>query len=258
MNLSMNLKDQYVFITGSSRGIGAEIARYLSQQEAKVTITYTTHKEKAQKTWNTLNGKGHLLIQLDVCDPDSIQQATKTCTNQWGKITALVNNAGITKDQLLLRMTNEDFDTVLKTNLYGAFYCTKTIVKEILQHKKQLIKEGKLNARGGIVNISSVVGQIGNPGQVNYVSSKSALEGMTRSLARELAVRKIRVNAIAPGFIQTNMVEQLNEQQVQTIQSQIPLKQFGTGQDIAHTTAFLLSAEYITGQVIGVNGGLAM
>ncbi len=251
----IQLDDQYVLITGSGRGIGGDIAQYLSQKGAKVAITYASSEQKAKETWQNLSGQDHLLLQMDVRSPSSVKKAVEKCMEHWGQLSALINNAGITKDQLLLRMTDEDFDEVLKTNLYGSFYCAREAAKYIIKTKKQ---NKNTTLRGGIINISSVVGQTGNPGQVNYTASKAALEGMTRTLALELACRNIRVNAIAPGFIQTHMVEKLNESQKQAIIERIPIQRLGTGQDIAHLAAFLLCAEYITGQVIGVNGGLAM
>ena len=241
------LKDQCVLVTGSSRGIGAAIAKYLSQREVRVALTYTSSKEQAQKIFQELNGSGHLLLPLDVTKPESVKKAFEQFMDHFGVLSALVNNAGITKDTLLLRMKSEDFDSVLKTNLYGSFYCSKEAAKYMIKNRK-----------GNIINISSVVAQIGNPGQANYVASKAAIEGLTRSMANELAGRNIQVNAIAPGFIQTEMTEQLTPQQKEAITSKIPLKKLGVPQDVAETVAFLISSEYITGQVIAVNGGLAM
>ena len=241
------LKDQNVLVTGSSRGIGAAIVKNLSQLGARVALTYSSSKEQAQKVFQELNGSGHLLLQLDVTKPESIKQAFDQFMDHFGVLSALVNNAGITKDTLLLRMKNEDFDSVLKTNLYGSFYCSKEATKYMIKNRK-----------GSIINISSVVAQIGNPGQANYVASKAGIEGLTRSMANELAGRNIQINAIAPGFIQTEMTEQLNPKQIEMITSKIPLKKLGTPQDVAETVAFLLSSKYITGQVIAVNGGLAM
>ena len=241
------LKNQYVMVTGSSRGIGAAIAKYLAQQGAFVAITYSHSEASAKNIFEQLKGSNHLLLQMDVTQPESIIKAFKGFVEHFGDLSALINNAGITKDGLLLRMKEENFDAVLKTNLYGSFYCAKEAAKYMIKKRK-----------GNIINISSVVAQIGNPGQVNYVSSKAGLEGMTRSMANELAGRNIQVNAIAPGFIETDMTEKLNETQMTAITSRIPLKKLGKPQDIAETVAFLLQCEYITGQVISVNGGLAM
>ena len=243
----ISLKDQCIMVTGSSRGIGSAIVKHLSQMEARVAVTYSSSKKEAQEVFQELDGSGHLLLELDVTKPESITKAFDQFMAHFGTLSALVNNAGITKDTLLLRMKNEDFDSVLKTNLYGSFYCSKEAAKYMIKNRK-----------GSIINISSVVAQIGNPGQANYVASKAAIEGLTRSMANELAGRNIQVNAIAPGFIQTEMTKQLNPKQMEAITSKIPLKKLGTPQDVAETVAFLLSSEYITGQVIAVNGGLAM
>ena len=242
-----NLKDQYIMITGSSRGIGAAIAQHLAKQEAKVAITYSTSSDSAQKIFQSLEGDGHLLLQMDVTQSESVKKAFDKFMEHFGTLSGLINNAGITKDGLLLRMKDEDFNSVLKTNLYGNFYCAREAAKYMIKARQ-----------GHIINISSVVAQIGNPGQANYVASKAGIEGLTRTMANELAGRNIQVNAIAPGFIQTDMTERLNVKQVQAITDRIPLKKLGHPQDIAETVAFLLSSHYITGQVISVNGGLAM
>ena len=236
-------------VTGSSRGIGAEVARLLAQKGAKVAVTWSSSESLAQEVLKSL-GKSqptHLLLKLNVADPESVKQAFEKFVEHFGTLSALVNNAGCTRDGLLLRMRDEDFDSVLKTNLYGSFYCSRLAAKYMIKARQ-----------GSIINISSVVAQIGNPGQANYVASKAGIEGLTRALARELAGRNIRVNAIAPGFIQTDMVKKLNEQQTKAITENIPLKRLGTAKDVAETVDFLLRAEYITGQVIAVNGGLAM
>lgn len=245
----ISLKNQSVIVTGSSRGIGASIAQHLSSLEMRVAITYSSahSKEKAEQAFQNLKGSGHLLVQLDVTDSESIKKAFNECLSQFGQLDALINNAGITKDALLLRMQDSDFDHVLKTNLYGSFYCAREAAKYMIKKRQ-----------GHIINISSVVAKVGNPGQANYVSSKAAIEGLTKSMARELASRNIKVNAIAPGYIQTEMVEKLNDNQKQAIINNILLKKIGTPKDVAETVAFLLSSEYITGQIISVNGGLAL
>ena len=245
--VSQELKGHFILITGSSRGIGASIAQYCAKRGAKVALTYVSSKERAEKTFQTLLGEGHLLLPLDVTDPKSVKGAFERFIQHFGQISALVNNAGVTKDGLLLRRTDSAFDFVLKTNLYGHFYCIREATKYMIKAR-----------RGHIINISSVVAKIGNPGQANYTASKAGIEGLTRTLARELAGRHILVNAIAPGFIQTDMVKDLSLAQVQAISDKIPLKTLGKPEDIASTVAFLLKSQYITGQVIAVNGGLSM
>ena len=242
-----DLKGQCVMITGSSRGIGAGIARHLATLGAKVAITYSSSKQKAEELFQNLPGKGHLLLPLDVTHPPSVTKAFEKFMAHFGSVSALINNAGVTQDGLLLRMKDSAFDLVLKTNLYGSFYCARECAKYMIKARQ-----------GHIINISSVVAQTGNPGQANYTASKAGVEGLTRTLARELAGRNILVNAIAPGFVQTDMVQKLSPPQVQAIADQIPLKKWGTTEDIASTVAFLLQSKYITGQVIAVNGGLSM
>ena len=246
-SIPQDLKGQCILITGSSRGIGASLAQYVAKLGAKVAITYVSSKEKAEEVFHSLPGEGHLLLPLDVTDPMSVKQAFEKFIQHFGCISALLNNAGVTQDGLLLRMTDEAFDFVLKTNLYGHFYCAREATKYMIKARQ-----------GHIINISSVVAQTGNPGQANYTASKAGIEGLTRTLARELAGRQIRVNAIAPGFIQTDMVKGLSPAQVQAITDKIPLKTLGKPEDIASTVVFLLKSKYITGQVIAVNGGLSM
>ncbi len=241
------IKDQCIMVTGSSRGIGSAVAKHLARLGARVAITYSSSSDSAQKVFNSLEGSGHLLLKMDVTQSKEVHQAIDKFMKHFNVLSALINNAGITKDSLLLRMKDEDFDSVLKTNLYGSFYCSRSAVRYMIKERQ-----------GHIINISSVVARIGNPGQANYTASKSGLEGLTRSMANELAGRNIRVNTVAPGFIQTEMTEKLSVKQTQAITDRIPLKKLGQVQDVAETVAFLLSSEYITGQVISVNGGLTM
>lgn len=242
-----DLKGKRIVVTGSSRGIGAGIAKALSEKGARVAVTYSSSAADAEKVMSELKGDGHLLVSLNVTSSESVDKAFDEILAKFDGIDGLVNNAGVTRDGLLMRMKDEDFDAVMATNLRGAFLCTKAVMRPMIK------------ARGGsIVNISSVVGQMGNPGQSNYAASKAGLEGFTRSVALEVASRGIRVNALAPGFIVTDMTDALDEKQKAAIESRIPLQRLGTVDDIAQSVSFLLSdaSLYITGQVLQVNGGL--
>lgn len=242
-----DLKGKRIVVTGSSRGIGAGIAKALSEQGARVAVTYASSAAGAEKVMSELKGDGHLLVNLNVTSSESVDKAFDEILAKFDGIDGLVNNAGVTRDGLLMRMKDEDFDAVMATNLRGAFLCTKAVMRPMIK------------ARGGsIVNVSSVVGQMGNPGQSNYAASKAGLEGFTRSVALEVASRGIRVNALAPGFIVTDMTDALDEKQKAAIESRIPLQRLGTVDDIAQSVSFLLSdaSLYITGQVLQVNGGL--
>ncbi len=243
------LKGKRVMVTGGSRGIGAGIAKYLAGQGARVALTYSSSKEQAEKVLAELPGQGHLCIALNVSDADSVEKCFSEVLTKFEGLDGLVNNAGITKDQLLMRMKDEDFDSVINTNLKGAFLCTRAVMRPMLKARA-----------GSIVNISSVVGQMGNPGQANYSASKAGLEGFTRSTAMEVASRGIRVNAVAPGFIVTDMTHALDDKQKDAITARIPLQRLGSVDDVASAVSFLLSdmSQYITGQVLQVNGGLYM
>ncbi len=245
----MKLDGQKVLVTGSSRGIGAGIAKKLAELGATVAVTYSRSKEGAEKVFSELPGEGHLMIQLNIGDETSVESAFKEIMDKWGGLTGLVNNAGITADQLLMRMKSEDFDSVIQTNLKGTYLCTKAATRPLMKAKG-----------GSVVNITSVIGQSGNPGQSNYAASKAGVEGFTKSVAQELGSRKVRVNCVAPGFIVTDMTDVLSDEQKQGILSKIPMNELGQVEDIAGAVAFLLSEEskYITGQTIAVNGGLYM
>lgn len=245
----LSLSGKRIVVTGSSRGIGAGIVRYLAAKGARVAVTYTSQPSAAEKILSELEGKGHILTKLDVTSSDSVNSAFDEVLKSFDGIDALVNNAGITRDQLLMRMKDEDFDAVLATNLRGAYLCTKAVMRTMLKARA-----------GSIVNISSVIGQMGNAGQSNYAASKAGLEGFTRSVALEVGSRSIRVNAVAPGFIVTDMTDALDEKQREAIQGKIPLQRLGSVEDIAHAVGFLVSdlSLYITGQVLQVNGGLYM
>ncbi|MCM2280843.1 MAG: 3-oxoacyl-[acyl-carrier-protein] reductase [Bdellovibrionaceae bacterium] len=249
IEMAKRFSGKTALVTGSSRGIGAGIARRLAAEGARVAVTYSSNPESAQKVVDSLPGSGHFCLQLHVGDETSVEKAFSEVIEKFSQLDYLVNNAGITKDQLLLRMKAEDFDKVLETNLRGVFLCTRAAAKVMLKAKT-----------GAIVNITSVIGQTGNPGQANYAASKGGVEAFTKSVALELASRQIRVNCVAPGFIATEMTGVLNDQQKQAILDRVPLRAMGDVDDIAGCVSFLLSSEskYITGHTLSVNGGLYM
>ncbi len=236
-------------VTGSSRGIGAGIAMRLAREGARIAVTYSSSANSAQKVLESLPGPGHICVQLNVAEEASVESAFAQIIEKMGQLDFVVNNAGITKDQLLLRMKSDDFNQVIDTNLKGVFLCTKAAAKIMLRAKT-----------GAMVNITSVIGQTGNPGQANYAASKGGVEAFSKSVAQELASRQIRVNCVAPGFISTEMTDALTEAQKQAILSNVPLQMLGDVEDVASAVSFLLSSEakYITGHTISVNGGLFM
>ncbi|HCO29362.1 MAG TPA: beta-ketoacyl-ACP reductase [Lachnospiraceae bacterium] len=245
------LEGKIAIVTGGSRGIGREIALTLAGYGATVVVNYNGSKEKAQEVVDTIKsqGKEAIAIKASVSDSKEVESMIKEVMDQFGRIDILVNNAGITKDNLMMKMTEEDFDAVIDTNLKGTFYCMKQVYRIMLKQRY-----------GRIINMSSVTGVIGNAGQVNYAASKAGVIGMTKSLARELGSRGITVNAVAPGFIETEMTDVLSDKVKEEIANQIPLKRMGAVKDVAETVAFLASdkASYITGQVLHVDGGMAM
>ncbi len=246
---AMRLAGQRILVTGGSRGIGRAIVETLAQQGARVAFTYTSRPEAAQAVLEGLSGEGHMTLAMNIADSASVEEGFAQVLEQFSGLDGLVNNAGVTRDQLLLRMKEEDFDSVVQTNLRGTFLCSKAALKTMLKARK-----------GSIVNITSVIAHSGNPGQANYAASKAGIEGMTRAMALELASRNLRLNCIAPGFIATDMTDSLDEEQKAKIAERIPLSRLGSGADIAQAAVFLLSEEsgYITGQVLHVNGGLYM
>ena len=245
------LTDKVAVVTGASRGIGQEIAKTLAAQGATVIVNYNGSAQKAAETIQeieTMGGKAEA-VQCDVSDFDKAKELLDYVIKTYGHVDILVNNAGITRDNLMMRMSEEDFDTVISTNLKGAFNCIRHVARQMLKQKS-----------GRIINISSVSGVLGNAGQINYAASKAGSIGMTKSAARELASRGITVNAIAPGFINTEMTAVLPETVKEGAVAQIPMKVFGETKDVAEAAAFLASdkARYITGQVLCVDGGMAM
>ncbi len=243
------LAGKKIMVTGSSRGIGAGIARLLADEGAQVVITYSSSEGPAREVLASLKGTGHMIVALQVADEASVSAAFAKVLETFGSLDGLVNNAGITKDQLLLRMKQDDFQSVMDTNLKGTFLCTKLAVKTMMKARK-----------GSIVNITSVIGQTGNAGQANYAASKAGVEAFSKSIAQEVGSRQVRVNCVAPGFIVTDMTDQLTEEQKTGILSKVPLETLGQTEDVAHAVAFLLSdkARYITGHTLSVNGGLYM
>jgi 3-oxoacyl-[acyl-carrier protein] reductase len=240
---------QHILVTGSSRGIGAGIARRLAAEGAKVAITFSSNAASAERVLASLPGSGHLMLQLNVADEASVAKAFAEIATKWPALDGLVNNAGVTKDTLLLRMKLDDFSAVIDTNLKGVFLCTRAAIKPMMKARK-----------GSVVNITSVIGESGNAGQSNYAASKAGVVGFTQSIAQEVGSRGIRLNCVAPGFIVTDMTEALNEEQKTAILSKVPLGTLGDVEDVASATSFLLSreAKYITGHVLSVNGGLYM
>jgi 3-oxoacyl-[acyl-carrier protein] reductase len=243
------LSQKKILVTGSSRGIGAGIARLLADEGAQVCITYSSSEAQAREVLASLKGTGHMMVPLQVGDEASVTTAFATVLEKFGGLDGLVNNAGITRDQLLLRMKEEDFQAVLDTNLKGTFLCTKAVLKPMMKARA-----------GSIVNITSVIGQSGQAGQANYAASKAGTEAFSKSIAQEVGSRHIRVNCVAPGFIVTDMTDKLTEDQKKAILAKVPLESLGQTEDVAHAVAFLLSdkARYITGHTLSVNGGLYM
>jgi 3-oxoacyl-[acyl-carrier protein] reductase len=246
----MRLKDQQAFITGAGQGIGKDIALGMAREGAHIAVA-DINLEAAEASANEIRALGvkGIAIKLDVSSQNEVASAFEAFTKELGRIDILINNAGITKDALLMRMTEEDWDAVINVNLKGTFLCTKEAVKKMVKQQY-----------GKIISISSVVAFIGNPGQINYSASKSGIVGFTKTIAKEYASRGIRVNAIAPGFIQTVMTEVLSEKVKESMKKSIPLGFFGRPEDVAQAAIFLTSkeADYITGQVIHINGGMYM
>ena len=249
--MAFNIKDNVAIVTGSSRGIGYHIAEALASLGVNLVITARKQAvcdEVASKLAKTYE-VDCIGIQADVSQEDQAQAVVKGAIDRFGAVDILVNNAGITKDNILLRLSDQDWNEVIQTNLNSVFYFSKAVLRPMMKKR-----------RGRIVNITSVVGLMGNNGQANYAASKAGVIGFTKSLAKEYASKGITCNAVAPGFIQTDMIESLPDDYIDNIISSIPQKRFGKAEDVANLVTFLASdlAGYITGQVISVDGGMLM
>ena len=249
--MSFNLKGHVALVTGGSRGIGRGIALRLASEGVKVGVNYNTGAAQAQEVVEEITSGGGeaIAIQADISEQSQVTDMFRTLLERWERIDILVNNAGIRKDRLLMRMTTEEWDSAINVNLKGAYFCTKAALPQMARQR-----------RGRIINMSSVVGVAGNPGQANYSASKAGLIGLTKTVAKEMARRNITANALAPGYIITSMVEELSEELRSQVLARVPMGRLGTPEDIAGLVAFLCSDEagYITGQVIRVDGGLAI
>jgi 3-oxoacyl-[acyl-carrier protein] reductase len=245
------LTGKVALVTGASRGIGRAVALKLSDAGAKVAINFAGNVEKAEEVKAEIEKRGGevILVQGKVDNFEVVNEIVKKIVETWGTVDILVNNAGINRDNLLIKMSESDFDEVIATNLKGVFNCTKAVARLMMK-----------NRSGRIVNMTSVVGLMGNVSQANYAAAKAGIIGFTKSVAKELATRGVTVNAIAPGFITTDMTAKLSDKIKEETLTQIPMGKFGTPEDVANLAAFLVSeqAAYITGQVINVDGGMAM
>ena len=245
------LVDKVAVVTGGSRGIGRAIALELAVQGFKVVVNYRSQEAQAQKVVETIQGMGGeaVAIQAHVASAQDVEEMARRVKGTWGSVGVLVNNAGITRDNILVRMKEEEWDQVLETNLKGAFLCSQVFVKDMMRARW-----------GRIVNITSVVGVTGNPGQTNYAASKAGLVGFTKALAREVASRGITVNAIAPGYIETEMTQGLSQKVKEAMLEAIPLGRFGSPEEVAKLVSLLASSHggYITGQVLVVDGGMTL
>ncbi|MFC3040297.1 3-oxoacyl-[acyl-carrier-protein] reductase [Virgibacillus xinjiangensis] len=245
------LDGKNALVTGASRGIGRTIALELASKGANVAINYAGNEEKAKEVAREVEGLGGkaVTIRADVADESEVKEMIKQVTKEFGSLDILINNAGITRDNLLMRMKEDEFDQVINTNLKGVFVCTKAVTRQMMKQKA-----------GKIVNVASVVGVSGNPGQANYAAAKAGVIGFTKTTAKELASRNILVNAVAPGFITTDMTDSLTEDQKQEMLAMIPLNRLGTPESVANVVRFLVSeeADYITGQTIHIDGGMVM
>ncbi|WML51969.1 3-oxoacyl-[acyl-carrier-protein] reductase [Neobacillus sp. PS3-12] len=247
----MNLEGKAALVTGASRGIGREIALELARNGANVAVNFSGSEAKANEVVDEIKklGKDAFAIKCDVSNSEEVATMVKETIDRFGKLDILVNNAGITRDNLLMRMKEDEWDDVININLKGVFLCTKAVSRQMMKQRN-----------GRIINIASIVGAMGNAGQANYVAAKAGIIGLTKTTAKELASRNITVNAIAPGFISTDMTDKLSEDVKVEMLKQIPLARLGEPKDIAKMTVFLASddSSYVTGQTLHINGGMYM
>nr|WP_231701867.1 3-oxoacyl-[acyl-carrier-protein] reductase [Crassaminicella thermophila] len=247
----VNLIGKTAVVTGGSRGIGKAIALKLAELGANVVVNYTRSSDKADEVVKIIKdmGRDAIALKADVSNTEEVKNFFKEIEKKFDTIDILVNNAGITKDTLLMKMKDEDWDKVININLKGTYNCTKAVTRKMMKQRS-----------GKIINVASVVGVMGNAGQANYAASKAGIIGFTKSVAKELGSRGINVNAVAPGFIQTEMTDKLSEEVIENYSKNIPLGKLGTPEDVANVIAFLCSdgARYITGQVINIDGGMVM
>jgi 3-oxoacyl-[acyl-carrier protein] reductase len=247
----MNLEGKSALVTGASRGIGREIALELASLGANVAVNFAGNEAKANEVVDEIKalGRDAFAVRCNVSNSEEVSAMVKETIERFGSLDILVNNAGITRDNLLMRMKEEEWDDVININLKGVFLCTKAVTRQMMKQRN-----------GRIINIASIVGVSGNPGQANYVAAKAGVIGLTKTTAKELATRNITVNAIAPGFISTDMTDKLTEEVKTEMLKQIPLARFGEPKDIAKVAAFLASSDsaYMTGQTLHIDGGMVM
>jgi len=243
------LRDRVALVTGASRGLGRAIAVKLASRGARIAVNYLSNDERAEEAAHEIRrlGSEALLVKADVGDEAAVKSMVATIMKHWERLDILVNNAGVVRDKMLLRMSSQDWDRVMDTNLRGAFHCTKHALLPMMDR-----------LWGRIINISSLGGSTGNPGQANYSAAKGGLNAFTRSVAREVGPRNITVNAVAPGFVTTDMTDRLPEETKRMILERIPLNRFGKPEDVAELVAFLAGegAGYITAQIISIDGGV--
>lgn len=251
MGSKVNLAGRVALVTGASRGIGRAIALELAQQGAQVAVNYLAQEGAAAEVVAAIQGAGGeaLAVQADVGESSAVEEMTRAVLDRWGRVDILVNNAGVTRDTLLMRMSDDVWNSVIRTHLTGTFFCTRAVLRSMVRQRW-----------GRIITISSIVGVHGNAGQANYAAAKAGLIGFTKSVAKEVASRHITVNALAPGWIETDMVATVAEPIRKEVAARIPLGRLGTPADVAGVVAFLASdaASYITGQVIGIDGGMVL